>query len=102
MCTSHTHICVVISCKQTNKQKATSDILMELMHWFIPANLTQARATEEEGTTAEELSPSDWPVSMAMRHFLNRSVIMAVLVHCGWYHPQAGGCGLCKKDSLAS
>lgn len=35
-------------------------------------NLTQTTATQEEGTSAEKMSPPpDWPVDKPMGHFLN-------------------------------
>jgi hypothetical protein len=34
-------------------------------------NLTQTRGTWKEGTSVEELSASDWPVSGSVRHFLD-------------------------------
>ena len=34
-------------------------------------NSTQARVTGEEGTSAEKMPPSDWPVGKPVRHFLN-------------------------------
>lgn len=34
-------------------------------------NLTQTRISRKEGTSTEELAPSDWPVALSAEHFLD-------------------------------
>lgn len=48
---------------------STFNYKMYVVHFFI--NLMQAKGILEEGTSIEEWPPSDWPVGMLVRHFLD-------------------------------
>lgn len=50
---------------------AAKGALVTLCMGFFFFNLKQSRCTWEEGIITKEFHPSDWPMAMSMRYFLN-------------------------------
>lgn len=49
--------------------------------------LTQTRVTWKEGTSTEEVSPSNWPLGISVWHFLACWFTWVGPAHLGWCHP---------------
>lgn len=74
-----------------------TQILTFLVSLFV--TLTQARATQQEGTSIEELLLSDWPVGKPLGHFFNSWLIAGARTTVGDATPEQVDLGCLWKQA---